>query len=195
METVLLSRLEGGLEHVAGELRTADTAIDDVGDEVTRRRLRRTWERLGRARKAADDMLRRLDREPAEAAKLLAKDLEREVCQLEAEVGLLAAEVRGELATTTDAYRTAAGEQLRAWRGRLDELRVQASLARMEIRDDVDAVLDRMEGHYHEAAHHLRMATTSTTLSSLRQAVRRLFGDVREAADAARDELARPAER
>ena len=190
METVLHSRLQGGLEHIADELDTAGRAIDGVADEVNRRRLRHMWERLDRSRRAADAALHRLEAEPLEAAGLLARDLEREVCQLEAEVGLLIAEVQGELATTTDAYRAAAGDQLRAWRARLDELRVQASLARMEIRAEGDVILERMEGHYQEAAHHLRMATTTTGLSSLRQAVRRLFGDVRDAADAARDELA-----
>lgn len=195
METVLRSRLQGGLEHIAGELDTAGAAIDGLRNEVTRRRLRHLWDRLQRSRRAADAVLRQLEAEPPEAAELLAKGLEREVCQLEAEVGLLTSEVRGELATTTDAYRVAAGEQLGAWRARLDELRVQASLGRMEIRDDLDAILDRMESHYHEVAHHLRAATTTTALSSLRQAVRRLFGDVRDAADAARNELVRRSHR
>jgi hypothetical protein len=97
--------------------------------------------------------------------------------------------VRSELATTVDAYRVAAREQLLVWRGRLDELRLQASLARMEIRDNVEAVLDRMEAHYDDAAHHLRAAGPSTVLASLRTTVRRRLGDIREGADAANDQL------
>ena len=186
------TRLRAGFELIDGGLETAADAIDRVEDDVARQRFRHSWERLDRARHVAHTMLERLDGETGDAAEFLSREIEREIHQLDAEVALLNAELRSELATTVDDYRAAAREQLLAWRGRLDDLRVQATLARMEIRDDVEAALDRMEGHYHDAAHHLRAVGPHTVLPTLRQKVRQLLGDVRHAADAAREGLARP---
>jgi len=190
MNDTAQTRLRAGFELIDGALETAADAIDRVEDDIARQRLRHSWERLNRARRMAHTMLERLDGETGDAADLLSREVEREIHQLDAEVALLNSELRSELATTVDDYRAAAREQLLAWRSRLDELRVQAALARMEIRDDVDAALDRMEGHYHDAAHHLHTAGPQTVLAALRQKVRRLLGDVRDAAAAASDGLA-----
>ena len=42
-------------------------------------------------------------------------------------------------------------EQLDAWRGKLDELRVKAHLLKMEYRDKPDEVLERLESAYDKA--------------------------------------------
>ncbi len=177
----VVTRLRTGLEHVKEELHQAETALKTAGDGLAQR-VRPAVERLERTRDAAA-ALHRLEEEAAETRDALAADLEREYHQLEAELRILRSELRSELAENVDAYRSAANEQLLAWRAGLDELRVQAHLAKMDARDELTILLDRVESRYHEATRQLRASASDSDLAPLRESLRGVFHDLRSAAD------------
>lgn len=75
----------------------------------------------------------------------------------------------------------AAETELARYRGRLDDLGVQAALARMEARDDVRSTLDRLEGLWSEARRqldHLRSESRETG-RGLTEGIRNAAGDLR----------------
>lgn len=91
----------------------------------------------------------------------------------------------------------AAESEIARYRGRLDDLGVQASLARMEARDDVRSTLDRLEGIWSEARRqldHLR-SESSETGRGLTEGLRRAAGDLRSSFDDATASLRRTIER
>lgn len=178
----VVARVQAHLDHVKEELNEAEAALKAASDELAQR-LRPAMERLKSAREAAAAALRRLDQETAETRAALASDLEREYHQLEAELRILRSELRSELADNIDDYRNAAAEHLEAWRAGLDEVRVRARLARMEARDELSTVLDRLESGYHEAARRLREETGENTLAAVRESLRGAFQNLRDAAD------------
>lgn len=70
-------------------------------------------------------------------------------------------------------------------RGRIDDLKVQASLAKMDAQDDVKASFDRLDGVWTETRHQLeRLAGESKTAGrGVRDGVRTAIGDLRSAFD------------
>jgi phage-related minor tail protein len=108
------------------------------------------------------------------------------------EVNLARTELEVELADTREAYRKALEHQLDAWRGRLDDLRVRAKLAQMEVRDEASELLDRVESAYHAARRHFDEATDDPgqTAEALRAGARAVLRDLRDSVAAARRKLA-----
>jgi hypothetical protein len=127
-----------------------------------------------------------------EAWEALARDLERGLAQLESEVAVARANLEAELAGTRQSYLEALRYQLDAWRGRVEHLRVQAALAEMEARDELDELLERVDNAYRAARQQLDKAEidTAQTLQVLRAGARRVLNDVEMAVDAARKRLA-----
>ena len=62
------------------------------------------------------------------------------IAALQADLALATAEAQAERAETRDELNRALTELVDAWRGRLDDLRVQERLAEMDARDAVDRV-------------------------------------------------------
>jgi hypothetical protein len=100
---------------------------------------------------------------------------------LEYEINAASEQLREELATTQHDLHAAARSELGQWRVMLDHLPVQADLARMELRDEIQKLRVRAEHAYREAAGQIDALTStgSDTVETLRTGVRRLIDDVR----------------
>jgi L-lactate utilization protein LutB len=70
----------------------------------------------------------------------------------------------------------------------VDHLRVQAALAEMEARDELDDLLERVDKAYRAARQQLTKAEddTADTAEALRAGARRVLDDLETAIDAAR---------
>lgn len=92
------------------------------------------------------------------------------------------------------AYRSAVDRQLRAWRTRTDQLRVQTALGAMELRDELEGVGDRLSEARSGVLFELRQAADDTreVVVDLRDDVENVLVDVRHAVERAVDALARP---
>lgn len=105
------------------------------------------------------------------------------------------------MSTTNDSGTTAADDEvtadetsdvdevmrrLDAWKGRIDELRVQVDLARLDLHDEAERQLDLARNVNHVAASKLRVAYEDAVANAdtLRQGVHELLHDVNEAFDA-----------
>lgn len=184
----VMSRVRAGLEHVKDELEQAEAALK-LAPQALAQRLTPALAGLTSAREAAVAALRRLEEEAAGTREAVVANLDREYRRLEAQLRILRSELRSELADNIEDYRSAAAEHLEAWRAGLDELRVRAHLGRTEARDELDALLDRLESRYHEAARQLRERTQEKTLATVRENLRAVFQDLRRAADTASETL------
>lgn len=187
-QTDVVTRLRTGLDHVKDELEEAQASLKAASEELAQR-VRPAIERLERTRAAARAALHRLEEEASGAGSALAADLEQDYHRLESQLRVLRSELRAELADNIDSYRSAAGEQLLAWRAALDELRVQANLAKMEAREDLAALVEDLESRYREATRHLRDSAGETALAALREKLRGAFQDIRNAAETVTDTL------
>lgn len=90
-----------------------------------------------------------------------------------------------------DRYRSTVDRQLRAWRGRAERLRLQASLGTMDARDDLEHAVKRVTDaraavlvELREAAHDAR-----DVVVDLRNNVEEVLVDVRHAVERAADAL------
>lgn len=77
--------------------------------------------------------------------------------------------------------------ELTQFRGRLDDLRVQAHLARMEAQDDLSSVIDRLEGVWSEAKRQIeRLRDESRSAGGgMRDGARKALSDLRQSFDEA----------
>jgi hypothetical protein len=96
------------------------------------------------------------------------------------------------MAESRDSYLDALRDLVSSWRARIDELRVQADLGRMEARDEAQADVERAEHQWDElkakADQFGDQATEAT--ADLRADVRRLVDDLRETLRKVADRLA-----
>ena len=76
--------------------------------------------------------------------------------------------------------------RLDAWKGRIDELRVQVDLAKLDLREEATKQLDLARNVNHVAASKLRVAykDAASNADTLRQGVQEFLHDVDEAFDA-----------
>ena len=105
------------------------------------------------------------------------------------------------MSSTTNGSGTTAGDQassdemakvnevmrrLDAWKTRMDELRVQVDLAKLDLREDAAKQLDLARNVNHVAASKLRVAyeDAASNADTLRQGVHEFLHDVDEAFDA-----------
>ncbi len=86
-----------------------------------------------------------------------------------------------------ESYDTALDRQVRWWRGRLDRLRLQGTLAAMEADDDFERLTHRLEQARAVALVELERATgdSSAVVVDLRRDVENVLGDVRRAVNRA----------
>ena len=91
-------------------------------------------------------------------------------------------------------YLAAADRQARAWRGRTDRLRVQAALGIMEMKDDLEHLVRRLEHVRAAVLVELRDAAGDARGGGevLRADMEAVVGDVRRAVDRAVDAIAGP---
>lgn len=83
-------------------------------------------------------------------------------------------------------------ELIESWRGRLDDLKVQADLGRMEARDRIRGDLERAEGLWTELKGRLEGLgdKAAETGGELRDDVKTLVDDLRDALRSAADRIA-----
>jgi hypothetical protein len=104
--------------------------------------------------------------------------------------------------TTADDHQAAPDEmvgvnevmrRLDAWKTRIDELRVQVDLAKLDLHDEAEKQLDLARNVNHVAASKLRVAYEDAVANadSLRQGVHELLHDVNEAFDAVQAVISR----
>ncbi len=91
-------------------------------------------------------------------------------------------------------YGAAADRQARAWRGRADRLRVQAALGIMEMKDDLEGLVRRLDHVRAAVLVELRDAAADTRggVEELRADMEEVVGDVRRAVDRAVDAIVQP---
>ena len=112
------------------------------------------------------------------------------------------------MSSTTNGSGTTAGEQvspdemakvnevmrrLDAWKTRIDELRVQVDLAKLDLREEAAKQLDLARNVNHVAASKLRVAyeDAASNADTLRQGVHEFLHDVDEAFDAVQAVISR----
>lgn len=100
--------------------------------------------------------------------------LEAQLQDLETQLG----EVRRQLAQA----------ELDQWRGRIDDLEVQAHLGSLEARDQIDPLIENLRNAWLEARSKLSSQTTtaSDVVGTLRDGLEQAMGEIREAVAAAR---------
>lgn len=167
VEEAAASRSAGGLTaaEATEQARLIEQAEADMGQ------LSRTAERALRSADIAGREQMAWERGAHEAGRIAR--------QLDGELDTVAAELHLHLSDDVDL-----GDALRAvaesWRGRVDELRVQAGLARMELRDQANQNVDRVEelvdalrrrieevgGRTADATHDLRRSTSELTTTA-----------------------------
>lgn len=86
----------------------------------------------------------------------------------------------------TDDHVTEVMRGLNSWKTRIDELKVQVDLAKLDLREEATKQLDLARNVNHVAASKLRVAyqDAADTAEALRQGVHELLHDVDEALDA-----------
>ena len=109
------------------------------------------------------------------------------ILQLRTDLDLAQAELASAVAQDRSAYLAAGRELLEAWRARVAQLRVQANLASMDARDDVQGALAAAEKARAVAEQHLVDAgeDARATLDSLRAGVEESFAQLVAAGQAA----------
>jgi predicted nucleic acid-binding Zn-ribbon protein len=111
---------------VEERLRSLGSRIDDLVQQTTEKR--------GTLR----DHLERRVRELAEA-------IDDDIDRLEAKVDVVGARLEQDAARTFEDLEGAVEREFSAWRRRLEHLQVQASLGRLELRDEVERSRERLE--------------------------------------------------
>ena len=104
--------------------------------------------------------------------------------------------------TTADDHQVAPDETVRvneamrrldAWKSRIDELRVQVDLAKLDLQDEAEKQLDLARNVNHVAASKLRVAYEDAVANAdtLREGVHEFLHDVNEAFDAVQAVISR----
>lgn len=164
---------------VAGPLDRLATRASDAAEDV------RT--RTGDASDGARALWERLSDRDAAAWRTYGERVE--VIAAEADVAL--AEARAELdvalADTREDLHDAATRLLEEWQGRLDDLKVQAALARMEATDDAGSGLALVDAQVHRVAHRVAdvREASAESFDTLRTSIGEAAGLVREGFDEA----------
>lgn len=175
-------RLLAQLELIAARLdRLADNTIGLATDtqEVFRERL---WFMNRRREELTASIEEGHDEAPDTASAI--DDLAEAVDTLDADIGAVhEEEVAG--------YRAAVDRQLRAWKGRVDNLRVKEALAEMEIRDELDPLGEQLSEMRYAVLADLRDVADDAkdVVDDVRKTVESLMGDVRKAVEQAADSL------
>ncbi len=84
-------------------------------------------------------------------------------------------------------------QRLDAWKARIDEVRVQVDLAKLDLREEAEKQLDLARNVNHVAASKLRVAyeDAANSADTLRQGVHEFLHDVDEAFDAVQAVISR----
>ena len=169
-------RLLAQLELIASRLdRLADTTMGLAADsqEVFRERM---WFMTRRCEELSDAVEHGHDEAPGTAGAI--DDLSSAVDTLEADIGA----VREEEAV---GYRAAVDRQLRAWKSRVESLRLQEALAGMEIRDELGPLGDQVSDLRHAVLVDLRNVADDArdAVSDVRGTVETLLSEVRKAVE------------
>ena len=114
-----------------------------------------------------------------------------EVEGLSADVDAIEADIDAATPQEVAGYEVAVDRQLRVWRGRLDHLRLQRTLAAMEARDDLEALGDRLDTARGDALVELQSAAAGSKdlVADVRRGLEGILGDVRRAAEKAAADL------
>lgn len=186
----LIRRLEQEMEELGQRIEAFQARVKETADE-TRARFRPLVERLRVNWQATRTAVDRLRTVAGEVSSAVVADLEHGRDRLKSELASVRTKLEIETAETKAAYRDAFHTHLDTWRGRIDELRVQADLAEMEARDELNRLLDEVERAYRAAQTHLDEAGdhTAETLDSLRRGTRQVLADLEAAVEAAATNL------
>jgi gas vesicle protein len=178
-----------------GDRGSLSTQLDELGDQLIELRAK-VEEQAEEARVRLDPFLdqARSDWEMArraaertgsaarDAVRAASKEAESDVIDLRADLATVRADLRTEMADSRETYFAALHDLVDSWRARIDELRVQADLARMEARDEGRSDVERAEHQWDELkvkADHLSDQAAEAT-ADLRADVRRLVDDLRQ---------------
>lgn len=186
----LIRRLEREVEELGERIEAFQARVKETAEE-TRARFRPLVDRLRANRQALGTGIERLRAVAGEVSSAVVADLERGRERLKSELASVRTELEIETAETKAAYRDGFHAQLDAWRGRIDELRLQADLAEMEARDELTSLLEDVERAYGVAQSHLDRAGdhTAETLETLRRGTRQVLADLETAVEVAAKKL------
>lgn len=151
------------------------SAVTDVSGEEPdlRAKVARTGADAEVATAALRDAIAELHRSDDEAWRRYAIDLEEATRRFDTTVGLATARLRAERATSKDDLGIVVDDVMATWRSRADELRVQAHIGQMDVRDFVTGTVDELDlaGQRLGAVVALLRSGVGETLSSLRDEV------------------------
>jgi type I site-specific restriction endonuclease len=99
--------------------------------------------RLGQIGRSVDELIQKWH--TSDAASELRDDVKKELKRIDEQIAATRAQVGQDLATTRQDLAEAFREELDVWKARLEELDVQATLARMDLRDRVAPILRRVD--------------------------------------------------
>jgi chromosome segregation ATPase len=112
----------------------------------TQERVRPSAEqKLGTIGKSIDEWLEQS--KMAETAVTVRDEILKELKRIDKQLAAARAQIDQDLATTRKDFAEAVRAELEVWKKRVQELDVQAALGRMELRDRVRPVIDRIEVH------------------------------------------------
>ena len=183
-----------------------DRVLADV--QLIRRRLQKVGQRIDQRQDGTDDHLTGAHDSLVEHCDELEerirswKDLEvgvtGPVADLAGAVDALESDLDALDPTKPEDYELAVDRQVRAWRTRIDRLRLQSSLAAMGARDDLDDLSQRLDRVRGDVLVELQntLGDTKELVGNIRTGVEDVLGDVRRAVgkiakDLAKDEGAR----
>ena len=182
--------LQSQLDELADQLSDLRGRVSDQADDARQRlepfvdEVKSNWESVKRA-------VDHLGTATADAVKEASQQTEAGIQGLRSDLGTVRADLSTELADSRDGYRAAVRDLTDSWRARIDQLRVQADLARMDARDEIEDDLAKAEGLWADLkrrADELGDEAGDAT-ADLREDVTRLVGDLRAALRRALDRL------
>lgn len=161
--------------------RTRLTRVDDVGgaDPGVRAAVSRSTEDAETASSALRAAIRELHQADDEAWQHYATAVEAATLRFDAMLGMAAAKLRAERATSQHALEDVLEDVATSWRARADEIRVQTHLGEMDARDAGLHTLDDLERAEHGLRRALVLLRTGvgSSLASMRTEVRRALDE------------------
>lgn len=142
-------------------------------------------ERLGRIGRRIDHLIEAV--QTTEAAEKVRADVARELRRIDHQVAATRAQIAQDLATTRKDLSDAVREELDVWKARLEELRVQTSLGRMEVRERLEPVIERVDLSLERIRKHVDRLTNAEVVDAddLERSVREALRELRREMDAA----------
>lgn len=178
--------MEARLHEVGERIDALWVAVREAGEDVEGR-----FEEIIRNLRAGLDRtlseLRRLRHDDREAWQTYQAEVDRAATTMNHDVDVARAQLEERLASSHEAFADAVEREVNGWRGRVDDLRVQASLARMDATDEFAELLEPVERQLARATHRLEdlRAASTESWSALRLGIEESLGTLKDSVNEA----------